>query len=306
MGGSRFPRGDFKSPLSAGHPMSIQQTLQHAASRLADAGVDTARLDAEVLLRHVLGIDRTRLFLHYPEPMPQDTSTTFEALVRQRLNGTPVAYLTGMREFMALPFQVGPGTLIPRPDTEPLVEWALEWLAGRSSSARIVDIGTGSGAIAISLAAHLPLTFTGEIIAIDTSHDALAVARRNAEGLLTPAQRQRLHLIQGSLTEPLGGQVDLLLANLPYLTPEQITENPDLDAEPRLALDGGADGLDLIRDVIVDLPRLLSSDGAAGFEIDPAQEKKVVSLLRQTVPDGKVHTIRDLAGLSRHVVVTRP
>lgn len=284
--------------------MTIQETLHHAASRLAAGGIDTARLDAEVLLRHVLGVDRTQLFLRYPDALSQDADAAFEALVRRRLDGAPVAYLTGTREFMALPFQVGSGVLIPRPDTEPLVERALGWLKARPT-ARVADIGTGSGAIAISLAAHLPSTFAGEIVAIDTSPDALEVARRNADSLLPPLRRAWLRFAEGSLTRTLTGQVDLLLANLPYLTPKQISENPDLDAEPRLALDGGADGLDLIREVIAELPRVLSSGGAAGFEIDPAQEDSVVSLLQDTIPDGKVHTVLDLAGSSRHVVVTR-
>ncbi|HEV2074230.1 MAG TPA: peptide chain release factor N(5)-glutamine methyltransferase [Thermomicrobiales bacterium] len=284
--------------------MTIQETLHRATSRLAAGGIETARLDAEVLLRHVLGVDRTQLFLRYPDALPEDTDAAFEALVRRRLDGTPVAYLTGTREFMALPFQVGPGVLIPRPDTEPLVEWALGWLMDRPT-ARVADIGTGSGAIAISLAAHLPSTFAGEIVAIDTSPDALGVARRNADNLLPPPRQAWLRVAEGPLTRTLTGQVDLLLANLPYLTPKQISENPDLDAEPRLALDGGADGLDLIREVIADLPRVLSSGGAAGFEIDPAQEDSVVSLLQDTIPDAKVHTVLDLAGSSRHVVVTR-
>jgi release factor glutamine methyltransferase len=286
-------------------PMTIQETLHHATSRLAAGGIDTARLDAEVLLRHVLGIDRTQLFLRYPDALPEDADAAFDALIRRRLDGAPVAYLTGIREFMALPFEVGPGVLIPRPDTEPLVEWAFEWLKDRPA-ARVADIGTGSGAIAISLAAHLPPTFAGEIIAIDTSPDALEVARRNADNLLPPSRVPRLRFAEGSLTHELDGKVDLLLANLPYLTPEQISENPDLNAEPRLALDGGADGLGLIREVIADLPRVLSPSGAAGFEIDPAQEDSVVSFLQNRIPDGKVHTVLDLAGLSRHVVVTRP
>ena len=284
--------------------MTIQEALHHATSLLASGGIGTARLDAEVLLRHVLGIDRTQLFLCYPDALPEDADVTFNALIRRRLDGQPVAYLTGTREFMALPFKVGPGVLIPRPDTEPLVEWALEWLRNRPA-ARVADIGTGSGAIAISLVAHLPTTFAGEIIAIDASPDALEVARRNANNLLPPPRGPRIRFVEGSLTYALDGKVDLLLANLPYLTPGQISQNADLDAEPRLALDGGADGLDLIREVIADLPRVLSPSGAAGFEIDPSQEDSVVSLLQSTILDGKVDTVLDLAGLSRHVVVTR-
>jgi release factor glutamine methyltransferase len=255
-------------------------------------------------MRHALDIDRTQLFLRYPEPMPDGAAHAFTALVERRLAGEPVAYLTGVREFMALPFRVAPGVLIPRPDTEPLVEWALEWLRERPASL-VADIGTGSGAIAIAIAAHVADSFSGRIIAVDTSAEALAIARDNADTLLPPARRHLLEFRHGSLTAPLQEPVDFLLANLPYLTPEQIAENPDLDAEPRLALDGGPDGLVLVRQVIADLPRVLAPVGAAGFELDPAQARTVETLLRATFPEATTGIVHDLARLSRHVVLNR-
>jgi release factor glutamine methyltransferase len=255
-------------------------------------------------MRHALDIDRTQLFLRYPEPMPDGAAHAFTALVERRLAGEPVAYLTGVREFMALPFRVAPGVLIPRPDTEPLVEWALEWLRERPASL-VADIGTGSGAIAIAIAAHVADSFSGRIIAVDTSAEALAIARDNADTLLPPARRHLLEFRHGSLTAPLQEPVDFLLANLPYLTPEQIAENPDLDAEPRLALDGGPDGLVLVRQVIADLPRVLAPVGAAGFELDPSQARTVETLLRATFPEATTGIVHDLARLSRHVVLNR-
>lgn len=284
--------------------ITIQQSLQHATRRLADAGIKSARLDAEVLLRHVLDIDRTRLLMRYPDPLPESTVTAFSELIRKRLDGAPVAYLTGTREFMALPFRVAPGVLIPRPDTEALVEWALAWLRDRPD-ARIVDIGTGSGAIPVSLAAHLPSSFSGEIIATDISPAALAIARDNANSLLPPERRAWVTFREGSLTDPLDAPVDLLLANLPYLTPAQIAANPDLDAEPRLALDGGDDGLHLVRRVVADLPRLLTNDGAAGFELDPSQVEVTASLLLEALPGADIQLIKDLAQFSRHIVLAR-
>lgn len=285
-------------------PPTIQHTIRQAARRLEAAGIQTARLDAEVLMRHVLDIDRTRLFLRYPDPIAEPDHAAFERLIARRLAGEPVAYLTGTREFMGLPFRVAPGVLIPRPETELLVEWALDWLAPRPD-ATVADIGTGSGAIAISVAARLPAEFAGTVIATDTSDAALAIARKNANALLPPDRLRQLRFLHGSLTEPLAGPLDLLLTNLPYLTPQQIAENPALDAEPRLALDGGPDGLDLVRAVIADLPRILAPDGAAGFEIDPSQVDAVSMLLDRALPGTKIRIIDDLARLSRHVVATR-
>lgn len=275
-----------------------------ATQRLAEAGIDTPRLDAEVLLRHVLDVDRTRLFVMLPDAMPDEVLAPYEALVARRVAGEPVAYLVGTREFMGLAFRTTPDVLIPRPDTEPLVEWALSWLAERPS-ARVVDIGTGSGAIAVSLAALVPASFRGEIIAVDVSAEALRVAEANADALLAPEQRGRLTFRQGSLTEPLEGPVDLVLANLPYLTPAQMAENPDLDAEPSLALLGGDDGLDLVRATIDDLPRVLAEAGAAGFEIDPSQAAETLAELQRIFPDAHTLVIRDLAGRERHVVLGR-
>jgi release factor glutamine methyltransferase len=290
--------------MSDPETMTIQQTLMAAAARLADAGMDTARLDAEVLLRHALGVDRTRLFVVLPDPMPEEIAGPYDDLISRRVSGEPVAYLVGKREFMGLEFRTTPEVLIPRPDTEPLVEWALEWLE-RRPDARVADIGTGSGAIAVSLAAQLPASFTGEIIAVDISPEALEVAEANADSVLTAEQRARLTFVQGSLTEPLDGPVDLILANLPYLTPAQMAENPDLEAEPSLALLGGKDGLDLVRATVADLPRILAADGAAGFEIDPSQAAATRALLQRIFPEAHTLVLCDLAGRERHVVVDR-
>jgi release factor glutamine methyltransferase len=284
--------------------MTIQQTLMAAAARLADAGIETARLDAEVLLRHALGVDRTRLFVMLPDPMSEEIVGPYDDLISRRVSGEPVAYLVGKREFMGLEFRTTTEVLIPRPDTEPLVEWALEWLE-RRPDARVADIGTGSGAIAVSLAAHLPASFTGKIIAVDVSPEALEVAEANADSVLTAELRSRLVFVQGSLTEPLDGPVDLILANLPYLTPAQMAENPELDAEPSLALLGGEDGLDLVRATVADLPRILAADGAAVFEIDPSQAAATRALLQRIFPEAHTLVLHDLAGRERHVVVDR-
>lgn len=282
---------------------TYQEILRDGANRFADAGIESARLDAEVLLRHVAGLHRASFFLRLPERAPDGIEAAFEALAARRLAGEPVAYLVGTREFMGLPFRVAPGVLIPRPETELLVEWALAALAllADRTHVSVVDVGTGSGAIAVSLAA---LASPGvRILATDISDEALVVARGNAVALLDEARRTRLEFRQGSLLAPIKGPVDLVLANLPYLTPGQVDGNPDLAAEPRLALDGGADGLDLIRQLVADLPRVLASGGAVGLELDPSQTDAVEGLLREAFPGRDVRTIHDLAGLARHVVL---
>ena len=290
---------------------TIVDTLRAATRRLADAGLTTPRLDAEVLLRHVLGIDRTELFLRYPEPIDPEISAALAGLLDRRLSGQPVAYLTGQRAFLGLSLAVTPDVLVPRPETETLVEWARDWLGqpGRER-ATVVDIGTGSGAIAIGLASLLPDGWAGRITGIDVPPAALAVATANRDRIIAGATGpagaiDRVSFKRGDLLAGLDGPIDLVLANLPYLTPGQVDGNPDLAAEPRLALDGGADGLDLIRRLIADLPRVLASDGAVALELDPAQAETVVTLLRAAEPDATVTVVDDLAGLARFVILQR-
>lgn len=279
---------------------TYQDLLRSGTMRLAGAGIDTARLDAEVLLRHVAELDRAGLFLRLPDPAPDGLDRRFEGLLTRRAAGEPVAYIVGRREFMGLPFRVASGVLIPRPETELLVEWALAVLAERPG-ATAVDVGTGSGAIAVSIAAlGSPAT---RIIGTDVSATALAIARDNAARLLSQDNHPPIEFRQGSLLEPVEGPVDLVLANLPYLTPTQVNGNPDLDAEPRLALDGGPDGLDLVRDLLAALPRVLAPNGAVGLELDPSQTGTAEGLLRELFPGRLVRTIHDLAGLARHVVM---
>lgn len=280
-------------------PATLAAVLRAATSRLGNAGIATPRLDAEVLLRHVLEIDRTWLFLHLPEPVAPDVAVAFTSLIDRRHAGEPVAYITGTREFMGLPFVVTPDVLIPRPETELLVEWALSTLSDRDR-VTVADIGTGSGAIAISIASLADPSADVTVIGTDISVAALSVAERNRVQI---DPRHPMTFLRGSLADPLHEPVDLVLANLPYLTPGQIAANPDLDTEPRIALDGGADGLDLVDELIRDLPRIMARRGAAGFELDPVQCGPVHSALTTAFPDHEVRIITDLAGRERHVVM---
>lgn len=288
---------------------TIVGLLRRATDRLTAAGLETPRLDAEVLLRHLLGIDRTSLFLRYHDPAPDGAAAVLDALIDRRLAGEPVAYLIGEREFLGLPFRVTLDVLVPRPETELLVEWATAWIgAGGRETATVIDVGTGSGAIAIGLAHLAPVDWVGTVLAIDVSAAALAIASANATRLAAATGDARLAGIRfrqsdllGAVTEPL----DLVLANLPYLLPGQVEGNAELAAEPRQALVGGPDGLDLIRRLIDDTPRLLTDDGAMAMELDPSQAGAVAILLREREPEARVTVHRDLAGRERFVTLER-
>ncbi len=280
---------------------TLSDALRQGRARLASSGTESPGLDAEVLLRHVLAMDRTTLFASLRDPLPPTAANEFCHLLNARAGGAPVAYLIGTREFMGLPFKVGPGVLVPRPETEVLVEWAIAWLRNVDrDQPTVVDVGTGSGAIAISIATMMGPGWTGRILGSDISPRAMAVAATNQDRLDTD---HRVHLVQGSLLTWRAEPIDLVLANLPYLRPDQISHNPQLAAEPSLALSGGADGLDLIRELIADAPRVLAPGGAIGLEIDPSQRDEVVGLTQHTFPGSIVHVLPDLAGLDRHVTV---
>lgn len=274
----------------------VSDLLVDATRRLAGGPTETPRLDAEVLLRHALGATRAQLFAALRDPVADEAADAFRVLVGRRLRGEPVAYLTGVREFMAVPIGVGRAVLVPRPETELLVAWAVGWLA-RRPGALVVDVGTGSGAIAIGVASHAYADASRSIVAVERSPSALAVARDN----IAAACAEGVRLVAGDLLDEIVGPVDLVLANLPYLTPAQIDGNPELAHEPREALDGGADGLNLIRRLIGQLPERLTHDGAVALEIDPSQAATVAELLAEALPGARVTVHLDLAGLDRMV-----
>jgi len=254
-----------------------------------------------VLMRALLGLDRPAFFMRRGDPMPEHLIPRFESMIDRRLRHESVAYIVGEREFFGLPFAVGPGALVPRPETELLVEWAVNWLQHRSEQL-VVDLGTGSGAIAVGVASRVPPGTLRALIAIEPSTDALVWARRNAAELVPHAP---IAFLRASLLTALSGPVDLVLANLPYLTPEQVAENPDLTAEPRGALVSGADGLDLIRALLNDLPRVLAPAGAAMLELDPSQAATVADIARMQFPESTVEIVPDLSGRDRFVTIER-
>jgi len=251
-----------------------------------------APLDADVLLAHVLGISKEHLYA-YPETLVDDAAeAAFRDLLDRRAAGEPVAYLRGWKEFYGLRFAVDPRVLVPRPETETLVDAILA-----SGAHLVADIGTGSGAIAVAVAMHSPVC---RVIATDISADALAVARANASA---HGVADRIEFRQGDLLEPIREMVDAVAANLPYLTDasvEQWTgESTSLRFEPRSAVLAGVDGLALIRSAIADLPRVLAPGGAGYFECDPPQAR---SLAQEH--GGEI--LRDLAGRERVLVLRAP
>lgn len=279
---------------------TIAKAIQAGAEQLSLAGISTPRLDAEVLLRHVLGVDRTQLFVRLRDPLSGEEQAAFDGLIERRLAGEPIAYMTGKREFMGLSFAVGPGVLIPRPETEVLVEWALEWLRDRQP-ATIVDIGTGSGAIALSIAMHRQAG--DQIFGVDLSRAAIRYAAANRADL---GLDDSVHLVLGDLLGWCSGPIELVLGNLPYLRPEQVSSNPDLRAEPVSALSSGSDGLDAIRRLLADVSRVMSASGAIALEIDPSQTEAMLKLMGTTLRGARVDVLRDLAGWDRVVVGTLP
>jgi release factor glutamine methyltransferase len=283
--------------------ISIAEAVRAGTARLRVAGIDTPELDAEVLMRQLLGIDRARYFLERQSALAPALEEAFHARIERRVTGESVAYITGEREFFGRAFEVGPGVLVPRPETELLVEWAIHWLIQRDRPARVADVGTGSGAIALSVCLDAAPGAIAEMIAIDASEQALSWAHRNYHRF--GSSDVPLRSVHGNLLDPVEGTLDLVLANLPYLTPEQVDGNRELADEPRDALVSGADGLDLIRELLGDLDRVLARDGAAMLEIDPAQAEGLLRDATRRFPSARVAIDFDLSGRARFLRIDR-
>ncbi|MBE7551292.1 MAG: peptide chain release factor N(5)-glutamine methyltransferase [Anaerolineales bacterium] len=284
---------------------SLGNILEKAIHRLSAVGCDTPRLDAEVLLAHNLGRERTWLYLHPSDSLDENQEKQFEELLHRREQREPVAYIIGHKEFFGLEFQVNPHVLIPRPDTELLVETAIKWsiinnqLSIVNRKFTIVDVGTGSGCIAVALAKHTPDL---SIIAVDTSPEALRLARLNAE---QHAVADRITFLSGDLLELLLEPVDLIVSNPPYVSqPELAAAMPEVSKyEPRLALDGGPDGLEVIRRLLSQAREKLARGGSLLVEIGSGQGQVVFQLAHSYFPKADIQIKQDLAGLDRLLVV---
>ncbi|MBN2086620.1 MAG: peptide chain release factor N(5)-glutamine methyltransferase [Anaerolineales bacterium] len=265
---------------------------------------ESGPLLAQVLLGSLLKRSRSWIIAHPEQALPFQPASAYPSLVKRARGGEPLPYLTGIQEFFGLEFEVTPDVLIPRPETELLVSTALDWLAGRMRDAgrtaaliRAVDLGTGSGCIAAALTVH---TAGLRMIASDVSSRALAVAARNFH---RHGVHDRIHLVQADLLTALRGQIDLLCANLPYALTHSLEGSPVVRFEPRLAIDGGPDGLRLVARAIDQSAGRMAADGLALFEIDAAHANEARKLARRLFPKAAVSMAQDLAGLNRLLVI---
>ncbi|MFC1913477.1 peptide chain release factor N(5)-glutamine methyltransferase [Chloroflexota bacterium] len=276
--------------------MTLRETLGDARSVLATNKREDAPLECELLLRHILKLNRVAFYLDLDKELPPDAERDFWHLARRHFNGEPTAYITGHREFYGIDFYVDQRVLIPRPESELLVEKALT-LAINHDIASIADIGTGCGTIAVSLALNLPEV---KIYASDISASALEVALLNCQ---KQGQTDRIRLLQGDMLTPLTEPVDLIIANLPYVKEAEIGA---ASCEPRLALDGGRDGLDKIRRLCHQLNGKLLPGGHLLLEIGQGQATSVVALLHDLFPGAESEVTPDLGGIDRVISLKMP
>jgi release factor glutamine methyltransferase len=282
-------------------PSGISDAMADAAAKLSAAGVDSPKLVAQVLLAHTLGVPRAHIMAFSPkQPLQPHQFTTYRTLVARCVAGEPMAYVVGHTEFYALDFLTDRRALIPRPETEQLVELALARIKSQiSSKPQIVDVGTGGGCVVVTLAVSLP---DARFIATDISADALALAHENARRHKVSS---RIQFLRGDLLAPVPLRAEGAVANLPYVTTAEWQSLPRhiREHEPRIALDGGADGLDLIRRLFSQAPRYVKSDGWVLAEIGATQGAAVSALARQAFPLAAVDLHRDYAGLTRVVEI---
>jgi len=273
----------------------VKAQLATARATLATAGIPYPWLDAEILVAHVIHTSRERLHSHPERLLTVAQRARLRRLTRRRVARVPVPYLIGEREFYGHMLRVTPAVLIPRPESELLVELAIDWLKAHPNARRAIDLGTGSGAVAIALAMAIPQV---RIEARDVSARALRVADEN---IARHRLRRRITTVKGNLLRG-AAPADLIMANLPYIPDALRRVRPkELHYEPGLALDGGKDGLELIRTALAQAPASLKPGGLLLFECDPAQTRRLVRLAQGLWPSAQVSVHKDLGGFDRTV-----
>ena len=281
----------------------VREVIQQAHQTLEAAGIPDARLEAEVLVMSVMRMTRQNIFAQQETEVGSRLEQDLAVLLEQRLQRTPLAYILGYREFYGINVMVTPSVMVPRPETENMVEHTL-FMALMGMETRelvIADVGTGSGAIAVNLAIHLP---AAKIYAVDISEPALDVAAYNIRG---HSVADRIRLGHGDLLDPVPEPVDVIVANLPYIPTGRIPSlQPEVRQEPAIALDGGPDGLDLVRRLLAQAPEKLKTPGIILMELDPEQFPAAEESARQHFPDADISAEQDLTHRDRILVVSVP
>lgn len=281
--------------------MNIYQAIKNCTDALEDAGIESAHLDAEVLAAHALGTDRADLYLRQDESIDDETLAALDQAVARRSDGCPVAYITGVKEFWSIPMKVREGVLIPRPDTETLVEEALRISRDTDGDSRILDLCTGSGCIAAALAKEIP---GARITVTDISGEALDTARENLS-----FAGGRVEFLSGDLFAAIEDdrQFEMIVTNPPYIRDDELATLPrDIaDFEPRGALAAGKSGLDFIRRIIEDAPRYLVERGWLVMEIGQGQAEAAAGIAIETDRYDTIRTAKDLAGIDRVISLRR-
>jgi len=270
--------------------LTVLEVLKRASDHFQKRGSDSARLDAEVLLAHALGLRRLDLYLKFDRPLSEPELTKYRELVAKRAKGDPVAYLVGHKEFMGLDFVVTRAVLVPNPDTEVLVQRAVEVARESKRPLRVADVGTGSGCIAIAIAHYAPNV---DVVASDITTEALEIARRNVE---SHGLSDRVQLVCGDMMGPFAGSFDLVCANLPYVA---VGSNlaPEVVAQPARALYAQVDGSALVTRLLDDTPAHLNAGGRVLAELDPSILSLTLDAATRNFTGHRIH--RDLAGHER-------
>jgi release factor glutamine methyltransferase len=279
--------------------VTANEALRKYTSILLQHGLDEAVDEAKVLLCNVLGLSSAQLFAQPDRAVSDEEADRLNGLIEKRISGVPVAYLINYREFYGIGLYIDSRVLIPRSETEVLVEEAIgfhrRWARQHNGVMKIADVGTGSGAIALALAANIPDSL---VYAIDISEDALKVAGTNVKN---HKLEDRIKLVQGNLLQKISGKVDMIVANLPYIKEAEVPLLPvEISKyEPRQALDGGIPGTEVIRKLIEQSAGRVNEGGVILIEIGMGQEDEISKIIAGALPGAQIKLVKDLAGINR-------
>ena len=281
--------------------MKVKEILYAISKRLQEFEVPDSDLEAEILVRHTLKLDRETIFQEFEKDLLKSEEQSVYSLLDKRLEGYPLSYITGKREFYGIDIEIGEGVLIPRQETEILVQTAITISKKmRKENIKIADIGTGSAAISIAIALNIPNSL---VYACDISYKALEIATENINKY---SLEDKILLNQGDLLEPILDEMDIILSNPPYIPNFQISSLPqEVLNEPRIALDGGKDGLQVISRLMKESVNKLSVDGAMVIEITPELSGKTVLLAREHFPEANILILKDLMENDRAILINR-